>query len=139
MKSISLLPLVASLASAAQSNGYLTKEDIPSSGKQWVTLDSGVEFQPGEDFDPHLQHVRKLWSSNGHADNRVFVDGTETYYDEYAQAWRLLGIYIDCDHCEAGMSEAECLQDGQELVCQRYLIWAAVRILIALCPKHFVF
>lgn len=126
MKTVLILPLAATVASAVQLKGYLPKENIPSSGKEWVTLENGVEFQPGEDVDPRLEHVRKLWSSNSKMDESVFVDGTETYYDEYAQAWRLLGFYIDCKHCDDGGNEASCVQAGQEPVCQRYLLWAAV-------------
>jgi hypothetical protein len=127
MKNVLLLSLSATLVSAVQLKGYLSKGNIPSSGKEWVTLDNGVEFQPSEDVEPHLDHVRKLWSSTGNTDDSVFADGTETYYDEYAQAWRLLGFYIDCNHCdEDGSNEASCVQKGEEPVCQRYLLWAAV-------------
>jgi hypothetical protein len=126
MKTLMILPLSATLASAVQLKGYLPKENIPASSKEWVTLDNGVEFQPSEDVDPRLDHVRKLWGSNGKMDDPAFVDGTETYYDEFAQAWRLLGFYIDCNHCDDGSNEASCVQQGQEPVCQRYLLWAAV-------------
>lgn len=44
-----------------------------------------------------------------------FVDSRNTYYDGYQQAWRYLGFYVDCY-----------TKEGQK-VCQRYLLWAAVR------------
>lgn len=43
------------------------------------------------------------------------VDTTESYYSEEAQAWRMLGLYMDCE-----------TQDDGSSLCQRYLLWAAV-------------
>lgn len=45
------------------------------------------------------------------------VDTTSTFYAEEAQAWRMLGVYMDCEPQEDGTS-----------VCERFLLWAAVRI-----------
>lgn len=134
MKSIACLPFVVSIAYAAQIKGMLNKNEIPSSGKDWITLDNGVEFQPGEEVDPRIEHVRKLWGSNKQTDEPVFVDGTETYYDEYAQAWRLLGFYIDCNYCEGadGNNEVTCVEEGKDTTCQRFLLWAAVSVQILL-------
>eukprot|EP00934_Nitzschia_sp_Nitz4_P008795 Nitzschia sp. Nitz4//scaffold28_size193895//122490//123920//NITZ4_001669-RA/size193895-augustus-gene-0.296-mRNA-1//1//CDS//3329545994//8785//frame0 len=119
--------LFAWTISAGKIKGLLKKNDIPSSDKDWVTFDNGVMFQPGDDVDVPLEHVRKLWSSNEESGASVFVDGTETYYDDYAQAWRLLGFYIDCGHCEddSYSSESLCIANGQDTTCQRYLLWAA--------------
>jgi hypothetical protein len=44
------------------------------------------------------------------------ANSAETYYAEEAQAWRMLGVYTDCEGQEDGAA-----------VCQRYLLWAAVR------------
>jgi hypothetical protein len=79
--------------------------------------------------DPKLQslqtqHLRQLWGRQydlqAPADS-IFVDGTETYYDEYAQAWRFLGFYQDCDACADG--SVDCVGNT---ICQRYALWAAV-------------
>jgi hypothetical protein len=43
------------------------------------------------------------------------VDTTETVYADEAQAWRMLGLYMDCE-----------AQDDGTSICQRYLLWAAV-------------
>ena len=43
------------------------------------------------------------------------VDTTQTVYAEEAQAWRMLGLYTDC----------EAQQDGTS-ICEKYLLWAAV-------------
>lgn len=111
---------------AVQLKGYLSKDDIPSSGKDWYTLDNGVEFQPSDNVDPRVEHVRKLWGNSNAQDDPIFVDGSETKYDENAQAWRLLGFYVDCNHCDDANNEAECLAAGEKTYCQRYLLWAAV-------------
>ena len=120
------------MSSAEKMEGiYRKASEIPSTGKDWVTLDSGIEFQAAPDADPRIEHVRKLWRSN--KDNEtppMFLDGTETYYDENAQAWRLLGFYVDCDACggDENYNPAECAQlDDDESTCQRFLLWAAVR------------
>jgi hypothetical protein len=113
-------------------NGGLNK-DLFNSGKDWVTLDNGVEFQPGQEMDPRIEHVRKLWSAGDHQDpyDVVFLDGGETYYDDYSQAWRALGFYIDCDAKESdayrrrrarSLEEEEYTPTG----CRRYMLWAAV-------------
>ena len=101
-----------------QMNGMLNQNDIPDSGKDWISLPNGVQFQPGnsdghEEDEVRLDNLRKLafngfqnggrngdeYSTNPQL-NQAFIDGSETYYNEYAQAWRLLGWYIDCDSCE---------------------------------------
>ncbi|KAG7340905.1 polymorphic outer membrane domain containing protein [Nitzschia inconspicua] len=73
------------------------------------------------------QHLRELSDGSQQRQNilkkpapweDLFVDGTETYYDENAQAWRLLGFYQDCDTKNSNQED-----NAQE--CQRYLLWAA--------------
>lgn len=113
--------------------GLLRNSEIPDSGKEWVTLENGVQYQPA-----HENLSRKLTGNlfGGSPYRKAFVDGTETYYDEDAQAWRLLGFYIDCnsreDDLESGESE-EAYRDLEEendayfeTTCMRYLVWAAV-------------
>ena len=121
----------------------LNKEDIPSE-RQWITIDerSGLEFQSGsnDESDPRMKHIRRsLGFSNGMQTdmaNGRFVDGSETYYDDYAQAWRVLGFYLDCDACSDEGVDANgnayngnCYaydNGGFQNRCQRYLLWAAV-------------
>ena len=113
-------------------NGALSKDDIPDSGRDWVSLPNGVQFQPGptdgknEEENERLEYLRKLAfdgftsnnaeSSSGVQSNpqlsQVFVDGTETYYDEWAQAWRVLGWYIDCDACDEQYEDGDNDDDG---------------------------
>jgi hypothetical protein len=102
-----------------------TASGIPTTGADWITLPNGQEFQPatfggdGADGDAgsadhshsdHSNHsdseqeraklVRAQRRFLGYRDN--FVDGTETFYSERSQAWRLLGVYIDCDAQDNG-------------------------------------
>ena len=126
---------IISVGSATKVNGILSNERIPTTGRDWVTLDNGYQFQPAEDMNPPMEYVRKLTSksssSTGFEDNpfaEIFVDGTETHYDQYAQAWRALGFYIDCDACaDGGNNINDCVNQQNKGGCQRYLLWAAVR------------
>ena len=83
-------------------------------------------------MDPRIEHVRKLWSGNQYLDpyHEVFIDGGETFYDEYSQAWRALGFYIDCDANEADYYEEDRRRslegEDQQGGCLRYMLWAAV-------------
>jgi len=99
---------------------------MPNTGEQWTTLRNGMEFQPAANLSPLAkEHLRQLTEN---ADTQgsfqtMFVDGTETYYDEYSQAWRALGFYIDCDYQG---------EDGSSSGCQRFMLWAAVRSFFSL-------
>jgi hypothetical protein len=110
----------------------LQLDKLPDTGEQWQSLKNGNEFQPAKDLSPLAQeHLRRL--SNTEDDTayatseyeKLFVDGSETYYDEYAQAWRALGFYIDCDFTSDYDD-----QDGGDNQgsggCQRFMLWAAV-------------
>lgn len=60
-----------------------------------------------------------LRSAGGHLPRLLAFDAAETaetIYAEEAQAWRMLGVYMDCEG-----------QDDGTTVCQRFLLWAAVR------------
>ena len=126
----------------------------PDTGKNWITLDNGVQFQPG-DLDPNDPKVRAATedarnrmldsaTNSGNTDNpyeQQFIDGDETYYDPYSQAWRLLGFYIDCNLLDGSIHSIYYNYytnnadnhyynpDFNEInlqACQRYLLWAAV-------------
>lgn len=135
--------------------GLLNKNDIPDSGRDWISFANGVEFQPGADTDVRLENLRRhlgysstTTTNNGQAMQQPYVDGSETYYDEYAQAWRALGWYIDCSSCggddhnnnnDNANGLGSCVGAGEgggggnnndnTAGCQRYLLWAAVRCL----------
>ena len=134
MNSLITISAFAGVAAGAKINGVLTKETLPSTGRNWVTLDNGVEFQPSKELDPNLKYVRKLWRSKHDkfqedSFSKMFVDGTETYYDQYSQAWRVLGFFIDCDACDDDKGGAGCVNNNNNNNgCLRYLLWAAVRL-----------
>ncbi len=135
--------------------GLLDKNNLPTTGQDWISLDGQSEYQPNDfaDEDPEtarrLRAIRdrSLYSSfTGEGDpegySKQFIDGSQTYYDEYSQAWRLLGFYIDCDSpyerqgdCGNGDGGENRNDDGGVQydangnivrTCARYLLWAAV-------------
>lgn len=101
--------------------------------RNWISLDKNLQFQPSDETvnDPKLQtvqtqHLRQLWGRQNSLQapaESIFVDGSETYYDEYAQAWRFLGFYQDCAACAD--DTVDCVGN---IVCQRFALWAAVRL-----------
>lgn len=102
--------------------------------------------QPSEEQEQH----RNLESSSSSSTSSTsasagayklspFVEG-ESDYDEYQQAWRLLGFMIDCDDDISNwMTDDYYNQQGDNNnrgsgdqgtgdMCTRYVLWAAVRI-----------
>lgn len=155
MISVSCLSLLATLHSFLLSTAFAASEipqsngkvpflrDIPSTGQEWVSLEGGVEFQPGSDnpwmiqaaaaqVGPKSKHTQRNLGRNGATynpyANQVFPDSSNSEYDAYAQAWRLLGFYIDC----SGAGQRRNLQgEGDHHdnnACQRYLLWAFVSV-----------
>lgn len=106
----------ASSFSAEQAAAFRTKKTLfgsdlkerYDSGQPWTTLEDGTEFQPaaaaggagGDLLSPLAQeHLRRLTGGGGKNDfqndspfHKLYVDGAETYYDEYAQAWRYVAL-----------------------------------------------
>lgn len=104
----------------------LGEKSVPDTGAQWTTLANGVEYQPAANLSPLAEmHLRQLTATYPTGNfEKMFVDGAETYYDEYAQAWRALGFFIDCGYQQTDARRD--LQEGEE-GCRRYMLWAAVR------------
>jgi len=145
--------------------GFLDKDNLPDTGREWISLSEGLEFQPAADLilngnkdrssgvksggdvlddkqrsqllrdaAVHRWLVGNSGSYSGYENQ--FADGSGTYYNDYAQAWRLLGFYIDCNSPHNNFNE--CNENGEgggggndnkdnnEVACQRYLMWAAV-------------
>ncbi len=106
----------------------LMAKALPDTGEPWTSLPNGIEYQPAANLSPLAQkHLRRLTEDEMSVGifEKMFVDGAETYYDEYAQAWRALGFYIDCDY--QGDGHRRELQEGEGSGCQRFMLWAAVR------------
>jgi hypothetical protein len=122
MRSLSLIAL-------AFAGGNALEGPIEST-EQWISLSSKTEFLPAPSGSSQaLRQAQRRFL--GYADS--FVDGN-TYYDEYSQAWRVLGWYIDCSEYSSqrtrrleNVDQDAAANDGTEnsLQCQRYLLWAA--------------
>ncbi len=122
-------------------NQYLREQ--PSAHKvdvdgQWISMSKDVEFMPSNNLPPlnKNQKARKLedeMTTSGGFDAynpysvQPFVEGMSEY-DEYQQAWRLLGFVIDCNAVDedgdggGGSGSQDTTDDG----CARYILWAAV-------------
>ena len=132
-------------------------KDIPlDSGRDWITLPNGVEYQPGpiedELNDPRMAKLRarslgyssssganynegykrsaygktRSYDGDANAMTTPYIDGSESYYDEFAQAWRALGWYIDCGNTFYSQADEDDDRDDSS-GCKRYLLWASVR------------
>ena len=122
-----LLLCSVALTAAAPIKGLLKKSNIPSTGQEWISVAPNAEVQPADftSYSPEkaamMQNtLNRMLEGSGSTKseyNTLFLDGGETYYDDYAQAWRLLGFYIDCN-AQGDDNDG----DG----CMRYLLWAAV-------------
>lgn len=62
----------------------------------------------------------------------AYADSSQSYYDGYAQAWRYLGWYVDCNggssryyQRSGGGSQDQDYSKMGNNYCQRYLMWAA--------------
>jgi len=117
--------------------GMISKAQVPNTGRDWVTLDNGVEFQPGPEYT--FGHAARILSANGDGSTSFyeanpFIEGAEIEFDEGQQAWRFVGWWIDCNEDIKGAygnpdggdnSHGSQSEDYEEGACQRYLMWAA--------------
>ena len=87
-----------------------------------MSLEEGLEFQPGPKTKPSIEEARRLFTgqSKNAQFNTLFVDGN-VQYEPYSQAWRFLGWYIDCE-------ESIDNENTNDSSCQLSLLWAAVSI-----------
>lgn len=56
------------------------------------------------------------------------------YYDKWAQAYRMLGAFIDCDHPKQSNNnhrsrDGNNQKEGNSNACARWMMWAAVRLI----------
>jgi hypothetical protein len=123
------LSKVAASAITSQQEVFVKRSDLPQGN--WVTLEEGGEFLFASEHSDALDSERAALLRSvqhrflGYKDQ--LVDGAETYYDDFSQAWRLVGFYIDCHAVEQGYHEERALQDNEEEggACLRFLLWAA--------------
>jgi hypothetical protein len=134
---------------------YLTTSDIQSlvpqanyddsSADKWISLSQDTEFLPLMDtnspmmrdlLERQLQeqdfsganHTHGAYSQENPYSVQPFIEGMSGY-DEYQQAWRLLGFVVDCneviyddDYEEGGHSNDGTLTNEG---CARFVMWAA--------------
>jgi hypothetical protein len=86
--------------------------------------------------EQHINHARKLgsWFSNSESTSpystSVLADPSVDY-DMWAQGYRMLGGFIDCDHGSDGdehSGDNDNDNDGNDGACSRWMMWAAVRL-----------
>lgn len=87
-----------------------------------------LERMQGEDLEKLKE--RKLGWFGGSVDTSAFSSGVladpSQDYDKWAQAYRMLGGFIDCDHSKDGGSHDN--NNGNNGgACSRWMMWAAVR------------
>lgn len=122
--------LMAAAATSVVAAASTNSNSPPSTGQGWVSLHKHAEFQPAaasEDASPTQQRAlrqaqERFLEEQTATQQTSYVDSQETYYDAYAQAWRYVGFYTDCNPAQGDRR----LQEGEENACARYLIWAAV-------------
>jgi len=124
-------------------------EDLPveNAKEKWQSLNQDVEFIPADGIDRRTVQ-RFLEQGNYYGDDAAeeeeeeesgmsgmediydvepFVYGVDEY-DEYQQAWRLMGFIVDCnpmvddDYYGDGSGSGD---QGTEDGCARYILWAA--------------
>ena len=111
LQSLNSLPTCSATSSTSTGSsttlkGHLT--ELPDTGAEWQTLEDGTEFQPATNDIRFLKRRSDSGSTSGY--ENIFVDGSGTYYNDYAQAWRLLGFYIDCNAPQ--INGNECYDEG---------------------------
>ncbi len=143
------LGLLLVAANAAQDMPYIRMADLqgvaePEKAK-WIAMSKDVSFLPVDDL-PNIKTIRRsleeeedvdeeeieettgMWEEYNPYSVQPFVKGMGDY-DEYQQAWRMLGFMIDCNYVSEG-DEDEHRGSGSgdvtEEGCARYILWAAV-------------
>ena len=88
-----------------------------------------VEPMSQEDVSRHLSWFGGTGSSSYEAFSEKVLADPSVEYDKWAQAYRMLGGYIDCDHNKDGEggSGSGDANGGAQGACSRWMIWAAVR------------
>lgn len=134
------------------------EKERKNNNDNWMSITEDVEFLPllntknnkattrGRtlEYDASSQSTSTTTTTTGaHSYNdpfsiQPFVEGMSNY-DEYQQAWRLLGFMIDCnthvngDDDDDGKSQHSGDEEITEEGCARYVIWAAVSSIFVWC------
>lgn len=147
-----------SAARAAENMPFIRMRDLQGVANpeqaQWLSMSRDVEFLPVDDL-PNKRSIRRKralqededgdqeeendqdadgvgtgkWEDYNPYSVQPFVEGVGDY-DEYQQAWRLLGFMIDCNSVPADYDNQSGSQsqdeDATDQGCARYILWAAV-------------
>ena len=125
--------------SSPSSSSSSSSSEYTVNDSQWLSISEGVEFMPNTNLPPlpKSSRGRKLEMEDGEESTtgaweeydpysvQPFVEGMSEY-DEYQQAWRLLGFMIDCNSVDDDDGSGSGSQDVTEDGCARYVLWAAV-------------
>lgn len=140
----------AGVPKRSSSMPYLRQADLskylssPSSANsanidgEWLSISEDVEFMPNTDLPPlpkppknrllemeeDEESITGAWEEYDPYSVQPFVEGMSEY-DEYQQAWRLLGFMIDCNSVDDDDASGSGSQDVTEDGCARYVLWAA--------------
>jgi TATA-binding protein-associated factor Taf7 len=141
--SLAAVSAIGNVMAVSNSNNIM-ESNYPASSEQWMSVSKTISFQPAEGLNQNVLRQRRFLSYFEDS----FADGMETQYNDYAQAWRLLGFFTDCQTAAAAqrrklednggdVAEGDEEQGGEEQndeenaaeyasYCKRYLLWAAV-------------
>ena len=94
-----------------------------------LPLPQQAEKVPADDVERHLSWFGGGSSASATAYSaQVLADPSEEY-DKWAQSYRMLGGYIDCDHPkddEHHSGSGDNNNDDEGSACSRWMIWASV-------------
>jgi len=107
--------------SLSEDTEFLLNTNLPSLPKPPPTRNLAEEYEG----DGSGETTTGAWEEYDPYSNQPFVEGMSEY-DEYQQAWRLLGFMVDCnyntdDDGNSGSGSEDVTEDG----CARYVLWAA--------------
>ena len=107
----------------------LSKLVPKSKENDWVSFDKNTEFLPADATSTASSNMARMLASSSTTYNpyaaQAFVDGVNTEYDSYQQAWRYLGFMIDCDASTDDDNNSGSGDQGTDDGCERYVLWAA--------------
>jgi len=145
---LSLITVLVVVQFRAVFSNHNEEFNLPSD-KEWMSLTQSVDFIPASNHENNPL-LRRAQNRLLNYYKEEFVDGLETQYNDYAQVWRYLGVFMDCTYnaqnnkrrqldenaedeaaAEEEVEEEEPEEEEEEVddssVCKRYLLWAAVR------------
>jgi hypothetical protein len=114
-------------------------------GLQRLTFDELVQWENATQSQRGLAWFSggSGWGGSEAFSSSVLADPSQ-YYDKWAQAYRMLGGFIDCDHSKSEddhhSGDNKNNNKDKQKACSRWMMWAAVSFpyLSRRCPRGFV-